>query len=98
MRFYREFAARLWGDIYFHEDTRTFRKKPSSTGVQRSFVQFILEPVYKIYSQIVGEPQKSIERTLGEFGVALKPSSYHKDVKPLLKEACSKIFGTATGG
>eukprot|EP00803_Ostreobium_quekettii_P004098 evm.model.scf_112.9 EVM.evm.TU.scf_112.9 scf_112:71072-79156(+) len=92
----REFAQRLWGDMYFNEDTRSFRRKPTAGG-QRSFVQFILEPLYKIYSQILGEPHKSIERMLGEFGVALKPSSFHKDVKPLLKEACAKIFGTATG-
>jgi hypothetical protein len=24
----KQFARRLWGDMYFHEDTRVFRKKP----------------------------------------------------------------------
>ena len=34
---------------------------------------------------------------LDEFGVYLKPSTFGKDVKPFLKDACSQIFGSATG-
>lgn len=82
----REFARRLWGDIYFHPDTRTFRKKAPPGGGERSFISFVLEPLYKMYSQLVGEHPKSQERMLAEFGVFLKPSTYSKDVKPLLAE------------
>ena len=32
-----------------------------------------------------------------EFGVYLKPSTFGKDIKPFLKDACSQIFGSATG-
>ena len=59
--------------------------------------QFILDPLYKIYSQVLGEPESTVRSMLGEFGVYLKPSSYRQDVKPLLKDACSSIFGSATG-
>lgn len=83
----RDFAKRLWGDIYFHPDTRTFRRKPPVGGGERTFIQFILEPLYKIYSQLVGEHPKSQERMLAEFGVYLKPSTFNMDVKPLLHEA-----------
>ena len=34
---------------------------------------------------------------LDRFGVHLKPSELRKDVKPLLKTACSAIFGSAAG-
>ena len=49
-----EMAKRLWGDVYFHSTTRTFRKKPpvGEQDPRRSFVQFVLEPLYKIYSQV----------------------------------------------
>lgn len=93
----RDLAMRLWGDVYYHEDTRSFKKKPPTGGGQRTFVQFLLEPLYKIYSTVLGEHPKSIERMLIEFDVHLKSSSYNMDVKPLLKEVCSTIFGTATG-
>lgn len=93
----KEFARRLWGDMYFHEDTRCFRRQPANQGSERSFVQFILEPLYKIISHVIGEHPKTIETMLGEIGVFLKPSTYSMDTKPLLKEACSHVFGSASG-
>ncbi|XP_020109365.1 110 kDa U5 small nuclear ribonucleoprotein component CLO-like isoform X2 [Ananas comosus] len=92
-----KFASRLWGDLYFHPDTRTFRKKPPKEGADRSFVQFILEPLYKLYSQVIGEHKKSVEATLVELGVTLNNAAYKLNVKPLLRLACSSVFGSATG-
>ncbi|KAL8136045.1 110 kDa U5 small nuclear ribonucleoprotein component CLO [Apium graveolens] len=92
-----KFASRLWGDYYFDPDTRGFKKKQPSSGVERSFVQFVLEPLYKIYSQVVGEHKKSVETTLAELGVTLSNAAYKLNVKPLLRLACSSVFGSATG-
>lgn len=50
-----EFAKRLWGDIYFNSKTRKFTKKPPHNTAQRSFIEFILEPLYKIFAQVVGD-------------------------------------------
>jgi hypothetical protein len=72
-------------DVYYNPATRGFRKKPPPGGAERTFVQFILEPLYKIYTQALGEHQKSIEKVLAEFGVFLKPAMYQMDVKPLIK-------------
>lgn len=47
-----EFAKRLWGDQYFDKKTRKFVKKPPHQGASRSFVEFVLEPLYKIFSQV----------------------------------------------
>ncbi|KAK4753930.1 hypothetical protein SAY87_002034 [Trapa incisa] len=92
-----KFASRLWGDFYYHPDLRVFRKYPVSSGSERSFVQFVLEPLYKIYSQIVGEHKKSVETTLSELGVTLSNTAYKLNVKPLLRLACSSVFGSASG-
>lgn len=65
----------------------------SPAGAERSFVTFILEPLYKLTATVVGEHPKTIERVLGEeFGVFLKSSSYSQDVKPLLKEVSVCVF------
>lgn len=95
----RELAKRMWGDLWFHEDTRLFRKKAPAgrVGSERSFVQFVLEPLYKIYSQVIGEHPKTIEHTLSQLGVHLRQSLYSQDTRPLLKAACSAVFGTAAG-
>lgn len=91
------FASRLWGDLYFHPDSRTFKKRPPPTGGERSFVQFVLEPLYKIYSQVIGEHRKSVETTLAELGVTLSNAAYKRNVRSLLRLSCSSIFGSATG-
>ncbi|XP_027332708.1 110 kDa U5 small nuclear ribonucleoprotein component CLO isoform X1 [Abrus precatorius] len=92
-----KFASRLWGDYYFHPDTRAFKKKPPASGGERSFVEFVLEPLYKIYSQVIGEHKKSVETTLAELGVTLSNAAYRLNVRPLLRLACSSVFGPASG-
>jgi U5 small nuclear ribonucleoprotein component len=44
------FARRLWGDVYFDPETRTFKKQTG--GLKRSFVYFVLEPLYKLFGQV----------------------------------------------
>lgn len=44
------FAKRLWGDVYFKVDERKFVRR--SEGAKRSFVHFVMEPLYKLYSQV----------------------------------------------
>lgn len=92
-----KFASRLWGDYYYDPDTREFKKKPPASGADRAFVQFVLEPLYKLYSQVIGEHKKSVEATLAELGVTLSNAAYRLNVRPLLRLACSSVFGSATG-
>jgi U5 small nuclear ribonucleoprotein component len=47
-----ELAVRLWGNIYFNSQTRKFSRTPSDIESKRSFVHFILEPLYKLYTQV----------------------------------------------
>jgi U5 small nuclear ribonucleoprotein component len=83
--------------VYYHGDTRMFKKKPPPGGGERTFVQFILEPLYKVFSQVVGETIDSVSDKLKEFGIKLKPKETKANTKPLLKMTCQKIFGAASG-
>lgn len=94
---HKEFAKRMWGDVYYHGDTRTFKKKSPPGGGERTFVQFILEPLYKIFSQVVGETTESLLDALKEFGIKFKPKETKMNTKPLLKVTCQKIFGDVSG-
>ncbi|XVF46921.1 hypothetical protein PTKIN_Ptkin03bG0067100 [Pterospermum kingtungense] len=72
-------------------------KHPASDG-ERSFVQFVLEPLYKIHSQVIGEHRKSVESTLAELGVTLSNASYKLNHIPSPKDAATKkIDHTYTG-
>ena len=97
-----KFAARLWGDIWLDPESRTFvrGKAPPRTGdepVHRSFIAFVLEPLYKIYSQCLGEATADLKRTLSALGVRLKKQEAEMDPKPLLTLVFGKLFGDLTG-
>lgn len=92
-----EFAKRLWGNAFFNEETRKFTKKPTMEDQERSFVHFILEPVYKIYSAVLGEDAPQLSRTLHELGVRVKKEELYLDPKPLLRVILSRFFGRASG-
>lgn len=47
-----DFAQRLWGNVYYDEAERKFTRKPADMDVKRSFVHFVLEPLYKLYTQV----------------------------------------------
>jgi U5 small nuclear ribonucleoprotein component len=90
-------APRLWGDSWFDARARAFRRKPPSNGESRSFVSFVLEPLYKLYSTVVGEPPRAVEAALAAFGARLPSEVLLSDARPLLKAACRAAFGDATG-
>jgi 116 kDa U5 small nuclear ribonucleoprotein component len=91
------FADRLWGDIYYNTETRKFTRKPADPEVNRSFVHFILEPLYKLYSNVLSEDTDTLKVTLDEIGIRLKPVMYKMDVRPLLKAILDQFFGPSTG-
>jgi 116 kDa U5 small nuclear ribonucleoprotein component len=91
------FADRLWGDIYFDTETRKFTRKQADPEQNRSFVHFILEPLYKLYTQVLSEETDSLKSTLHSLGISLKPVMYKMDVRPLLKAVLDQFFGPSVG-
>ncbi|CAN7937254.1 unnamed protein product [Ixodes hexagonus] len=92
-----EFSRRLWGDIYFSNKTRKFTKKPPHSSAQRSFVEFILEPLYKLFAQVVGDVDESLPKLLDELGIKLSKTEMKLNVRPLLRIICSRFVGEFSG-
>jgi len=92
-----EFARRLWGDIYFNNKTRKFTKKPPHGSAQRSFVEFILEPLYKIFAQVVGDVDTCLPMLCEQLGVRLTREETKINIRPLLRLICSRFLGDFTG-
>jgi 116 kDa U5 small nuclear ribonucleoprotein component len=92
-----KFAKKLWGENYFDEETRKFGKSKTKQNSKRSFVHFILTPLYKIYSHSVGQDTKELEVTLKKIGVKLKKEELKLDIRPLLKVILSRFFGNSSG-
>jgi len=92
-----EFARRCWGDIFYNPGSRKFTRKPQEERSNRSFVTWILEPIYKLYSHTISESPEDLKETLGRLGIRLKPSDYKADAKELMRLVCQKYFGPSTG-
>ncbi|TKA82245.1 hypothetical protein B0A55_01711 [Friedmanniomyces simplex] len=92
-----EFSRRLWGDIFFNPASRKFTRKAVEERARRSFVHFILEPIYKLYSHTMSESPDELKKTLAGLDIMLKPSQLRANAKDLLKLVCGQFFGPATG-
>ncbi|PGH18508.1 hypothetical protein AJ80_04478 [Polytolypa hystricis UAMH7299] len=92
-----EFARRLWGDIFFNPKSRKFTRKGVEERSKRTFVNFVLEPIYKLFSHTISESPDDLKDTLATLGIHLKPSQLKSDAKALLKLACEQFFGPVDG-
>ncbi|KAK8799566.1 hypothetical protein WA158_006115 [Blastocystis sp. Blastoise] len=86
------FVKRLWGDIYYNPETRKFEKQPPYTRAPRTFVQFCLEPIYKLYAQVLGETPDVLSSVLKELHIKITKKELELDVKPLLRKIMSLFF------
>jgi U5 small nuclear ribonucleoprotein component len=92
-----KFAKRLWGDIFYNPGSRKFSRKGQEEASQRSFVHWILEPIYKLYAHTLSESAEDLKDTLDQLGIRLKPSEYKTDAKELMRLVCQQYFGPSTG-
>ncbi|KAL5333222.1 P-loop containing nucleoside triphosphate hydrolase protein [Aspergillus crustosus] len=92
-----DFALRLWGDIFFNPRSRKFTRKGMEETSKRTFVKFVLEPIYKLYSHTLSESPHDLKETLASVGITLKPSQLRADAKVLLDLVCEQFFGPAAG-
>ncbi|KAL9608932.1 MAG: hypothetical protein Q9167_006255 [Letrouitia subvulpina] len=91
------FARRLWGDIFFNPQKRNFSRRGLEERSKRAFVNFILEPVYKLFSHTISDSPRDLKRTLESLNIHLKPSQYKTNAKDLLKLVCGQFFGQFFG-
>ena len=90
-------APRLWGDVYFNKASNKFTRNAQDPSDPRAFVQFVLEPLYKLYSSVLSKEPGDLQATLATLGIKLKPVMYKMDVRPLLKAVLDQFFGPSTG-
>lgn len=67
-------ARRLWGDVWYDRSKRIFTKtlppinEDTGEPPARSFVEFVLEPLYKLYSMIVGDDVDVLAKKMHKLG------------------------------
>ena len=58
----------------------------------------MLEPLYKLVTLTISEPEADVRAELGEMGIVLKKDEYKLDPKPLVKLVMSRFFGETSAG
>ncbi|KAL3124898.1 hypothetical protein niasHT_001791 [Heterodera trifolii] len=94
-----KFSRRLWGDMFFDTALKKFTKKPQlggATPTPRSFVHFILEPMYKLFSQVVGDVDTCLPKLQQHLGIKLNKEEQRMNVRPLITLICQRFFGSFT--
>ncbi|UKZ73615.1 Elongation factor 2 [Trichoderma virens FT-333] len=78
---------RLWGDNYFNPHTKKWTKSGTYEGKQleRAFNQFILDPIFKIFSAVMNFKKEEINTLLEKLQLTLTPEDRQKEGKQLLK-------------
>ncbi|XP_067952205.1 116 kDa U5 small nuclear ribonucleoprotein component-like [Watersipora subatra] len=92
-----ELARRLWGDIYFNNKTRRFTRKAPSSGAARSFVEFVLEPLYKIFAQVVGDVDEGLPVLCSSLGIHLSKEEKKINIRPMLRLVLARFLGEMSG-
>lgn len=90
------FSKKLWGDYYYDSVDNKITKKRSNNTSDRTFVRFIIEPLYKIISHVIGEKKQHLMKLIPKLGIEIKKSDYTKDSKLLLKEILNKWIGSSS--
>lgn len=88
------FAARLWGDSFFNPASRTFVARAPNNRVRRAAVQFVLDPLYKLYGAVLGSEGDQLKTFLGRVGIHLKAAALNQDAVPLLRTVVGEFFGS----
>ncbi|KAI9828255.1 MAG: Elongation factor 2 [Phylliscum demangeonii] len=78
---------RLWGDNYFNAKTKKWTKNASFEGEQleRAFNQFILDPIFKIFSAVMDFKKDEVTTMLTKLDIKLKREDLELEGKQLLK-------------
>lgn len=76
---------------------RKFTKKAPHNSAQRSFVEFILEPLYKVFAQVVGDVDTTLPDVLDELGIKLNKQEFKLNIRPLLRLVANRFLGDFSG-
>lgn len=57
---------------------------------------FVLEPLYKLYSEVLCEQKDTLRRSLQGLGIKLNSTVYNLDTRSLLRVVVDRFFGSAT--
>lgn len=84
-------------NLYLILCRRKFSKKPPHNSAQRSFVEFVLEPIYKLFAQVVGDVDSNLPNILDELNIHVSKQEMKMNIRPLLRLICGRFLKDFSG-
>jgi len=75
---------RLWGDQFYSNDDKKW-KKTFAAGYIRGFNQFILDPIYKVFTAVMNFEKENVEKLQRKLDIKLPKEEKELEGKPLMK-------------
>ncbi|OJJ47229.1 hypothetical protein ASPZODRAFT_132197 [Penicilliopsis zonata CBS 506.65] len=93
----KKMMERLWGENYFNPKTKKWTKNGEFEGKQleRAFNQFILDPIFKIFSAVNHNKRDEINTLVEKLDIKLASDEKDLEGKPLLKTIMRKFLPAA---
>lgn len=89
---------RLWGDNFFDPKSKKWKKRgvdDNGKALPRAFCQFVLDPIYKIFSCVMNHESEKVAKMLKSLKIELKGEEKDLVGKPLLKVVMQKFLPAA---
>lgn len=80
----------LWGDRFFNLKTKKWSSQQDADS-RRGFVQFVLDPIFKVFDAIMNVKKDETAKLLDKLGVKLAPDEKDLEGKPLMKVRLSSV-------
>lgn len=97
--------SRLWGDNFFDPETKKWTRRDTSASgkpLKRAFVQFVLDPITKMFEAVMNDDTEKYRKMMTAVGVKLRSDLMvngvaEKDLtgKPLLKRVLQRWLPAA---
>lgn len=92
-----KFYKKLWGNSYYNRETFKFTSC-GKVEEQRSFVEFVLTPLYKLFGIVSGKEPELVNNILNDrFGIHLNELEMGANTRNLLRTTFTKLFHNASG-
>jgi len=88
-------VQKLWGDNFYDPKSKKWKKVPQAedgTHLRRAYVQFILDPIYKLIDSIMKDETEKYNKMLKSLGIVMKGEERELKNKNLLKAVMRKFL------
>ena len=79
-----KFMQRLWGNQFYNAKEKKWNKT-GGDGYVRGFVQFVLDPIYKVFDAVMNFKKEMIQTLIEKLNIKLSPDEKDLEGKPLMK-------------